>query len=279
MAGAQNVISGNTGNGVTILDSGSNGNAILSNSIYDNGGLGIDLGGDGVTPNDTNDIDTGPNNLQNYPVLISITTSGGNVNIVGTLNSIANTTFRLEFFGAGVVDPSDFGEGRFFLGSSNVTTDGSSNASFDLNFPLVPGVGRITATATDPNGNTSEFSALPVITSPLVATGTVGLPFTYQFEASGASLGVSNLAPGLTFDPPSLRAITGLPTTAGIFPVGLSATNSAGTTNGTLTITVQPAPSGTGYCQQHLRNRQNRSCLQFSTANKRRQFCHALCRG
>ena len=83
----------------------------------------------------------------------------------------------------------------------------------------------------------------PVITSPLVATGTVGLPFTYQFEASGAtSLGASNLAPGLTFNT-SLGAITGTPTTAGTFPVGLSATNTGGTTTATLTLTVQPAPA------------------------------------
>ena len=82
----------------------------------------------------------------------------------------------------------------------------------------------------------------PVITSPLVATGTVGQPFTYQFTASGAtSLGASNLAPGLTFNT-SLRAITGTPTAAGTFQVGLSATNSGGTTSATLTITVQPVP-------------------------------------
>ena len=83
----------------------------------------------------------------------------------------------------------------------------------------------------------------PVITSPLFATGTVGLPFTYQFTANGAtSLGASNLAPGLTFNT-SLRAITGAPTTAGTFLAGLSATNSGGTTSATLTITVQPAPT------------------------------------
>ena len=81
---------------------------------------------------------------------------------------------------------------------------------------------------------------------PRAASGTVGQPFTYQFTASGAtSLAASNLAPGLTFNPPSLGTITGIPTTAGVFQVGLSATNSAGTTTTrTLTITVQAAPSG-----------------------------------
>ena len=86
-------------------------------------------------------------------------------------------------------------------------------------------------------------SVTPPITSPLAATGTVGLPFVYQLEASGAtSLGATNLAPGLTFDT-SLGAIIGTPTTAGTFQVGLSATNTGGTTTATLTLTVQPAPA------------------------------------
>jgi uncharacterized delta-60 repeat protein len=83
---------------------------------------------------------------------------------------------------------------------------------------------------------------LPVITSPVTAAGNVGQQFTYQLLATDAtSLGASNLPAGLTFNA-SLGAITGTPTTAGTFPVGLSASNAAGTTNATLTITVQPAP-------------------------------------
>jgi len=106
------------------------------------------------------------------------------------------------------------------------------------------GLSTVTAIAAGSSHTVAVAVVPPVITSPLFVTGTVGLPFVYQFEASGAtSLGVSNLAPGLTFDPPSLRAITGLPTTAGVSQVGLSATNSAGTTNRMLTITVQPAPT------------------------------------
>jgi hypothetical protein len=157
VAGEGNVIAHNGAVGVE-LDGGMN-NAILGNSIFDNAGLGIDLGGDGVTPNDDCDTDTGPNNLQNYPVLTSITNTSGNVNIVGTLNSTANTTFRLEFFGNDAVDPSFFGEGQVFLGFANVTTDASCNADFDVNFPPAPGAPHITVTATDPMGNTSEFSA------------------------------------------------------------------------------------------------------------------------
>ena len=105
-------------------------------------------------------------------------------------------------------------------------------------------VGGVAAPGT-PELATVEVYTLgpPVITSPLVAAGTVGQPFVYQFEASGAtSLGVSNLPPGLTFNA-GLKAITGTPTTTGTFLPGLSATNAAGTTNLTLTVSVQPVPS------------------------------------
>ena len=70
------------------------GNAVQGNSIHSNDGLGLDLGAGGVTFNDSCDIDAGANDLQNFPVLTSATTTGGNVTIVGTLNSIANSNFR-----------------------------------------------------------------------------------------------------------------------------------------------------------------------------------------
>ena len=85
--------------------------------------------------------------------------------------------------------------------------------------------------------------APPLIMSPLAATGTVGLPFSYQFEATGAtSLAVSDLPSDLTFDP-ALRAIVGNPAAAGTFQVGLSASNGTGTTNETLVLTIQAFPS------------------------------------
>ena len=80
----------------------------------------------------------------------------------------------------------------------------------------------------------------PPISSPLTASGVVGQNFTYQFQAPAAtSVSVSNLPQGLTFDS-SLRAITGNPAFAGTFQIGLSASNSSGTTNEILTLTVQP---------------------------------------
>ncbi|MGH3088542.1 MAG: Ig-like domain-containing protein, partial [Rubrobacteraceae bacterium] len=157
-AGAQNVIAFNGQDGVQVF--GGLRHAILGNSVFSNGLLGINLGSAaGVTPNDTGDPDTGPNNLQNFPVLTSVSVSGGNVSVSGTLNSVAAKTYRLEFFASDACDASGFGEGRTFIGTTDVTTDGGGNASFGpLSFPAPSDQPAITATATDPDNNTSEFS-------------------------------------------------------------------------------------------------------------------------
>lgn len=160
---ASNVIAFNGGAGVAIgrdSSDSSNDNRISGNSIHDNAGLGIDLGSDGVTPNDDCDSGRGPNLLQNYPMLTNAVSSGGSTTIRGTLNSVPNTAFLLEFFSNGLCDPSGFGEGESYLGYAQVTTDASCNASFEVTLPVsvAPGV-FVTATAADPAGNTSEFSA------------------------------------------------------------------------------------------------------------------------
>ena len=155
--GAGNVIAYNGFRGIVILDKFSTGNAILSNSIFSNVGQGIGLDFDGVTANDSGDADTGPNNLQNFPVITSATSSGGTT-FTGTLNSEANKQYRIEFFASAKDDPSSYGQGEIFLGFTNVTTVGN-NASFNVTLPAgVPGTYFVTATATDPAGNTSEFS-------------------------------------------------------------------------------------------------------------------------
>jgi hypothetical protein len=66
---------------------------------------------------------------------------------------------RLEFFGNDKVDVQGYGEGKYFLGFANVTTNGSGDATFDVTLPAVTGAAHVTATATDLLGNTSEFSA------------------------------------------------------------------------------------------------------------------------
>jgi hypothetical protein len=129
------------------------GNAILSNSIFSNGGLGIDIGTNGIDLNDPLDADTGPNNLQNYPLLFqaSSITGSGMTRIQGTLNSTANTTFTVQFFdNTQAPDPSGFGEGGFFIGQATVTTNATGVGVFDVSLPRSTFVGNfITATATD----------------------------------------------------------------------------------------------------------------------------------
>ncbi len=135
------------------------GNLIQGNSIFSNAGLGIDLLPAGVTPNDDGDGDSGPNYLQNFPVLTSAVSGGSRTRVEGTLNSAPDTSFTLEFFANSACDASGYGEGETPLGTAVVTTDGGGNAGFNVTFATVVPAGQfITATATNPNNNTSEFS-------------------------------------------------------------------------------------------------------------------------
>lgn len=164
---------GNQGVGVSLI--WGTGNVITQNSIAFNvpnpsspsifKGLGIDIAPsngqnpDGVTPNDPGDADTGPNNKQNYPVITSVVSTGSAVTISGTLNSTPNSTFTIEFFANSAIDPTNFGEGEKYIGSATVTTDAGGNAAFQTPVAYVlPAGWRITSTATDSSGNTSEFS-------------------------------------------------------------------------------------------------------------------------
>ncbi|HEV3165427.1 MAG TPA: hypothetical protein VGZ22_15480 [Isosphaeraceae bacterium] len=183
--GAGNIIAYNGGVGVSLVGAGKdsgpfilNGNddAILSNSIFSNTGLGIDLitfefrrfgfvSVSGVTPNTPGGPHAGSNNLQNFPVLTSATSAGGSTTIQGTLNSTPNTSFTVQFFSNAMPNPSGFGEGQTLIGQKVVTTDATGNVSFSASFPVaVPPGESLSATATDPAGNTSEFSQdLPVV--------------------------------------------------------------------------------------------------------------------
>jgi titin len=163
--GTGNVIAFNTGAGVvigsSITDSATVGNSVRGNSIYANGGIGIDLGHDFVTPNHKTNPGIGPNNLQNFPVLTGARSlRNGQTLVRGRLHSTPNTTFTLDFYASATADPSGFGQGQRYLGSVTVTTDANGNVSFvaELSAATTPGE-VVTATATDPSGNTSEFSA------------------------------------------------------------------------------------------------------------------------
>jgi hypothetical protein len=150
--------------GIDVYDNTTFGNDFNANSIYSNVNLGINLnrndGAFGVTANDAGDADSGPNQLQNYPVL---TAAHSSAVIQGSLNSVANKPYRIDFFSSPAADPSGFGEGQTWIGAVNVTTDGSGNAAFNQDFPGSLTVGSVvtaTATGTGSGGSgTSEFSA------------------------------------------------------------------------------------------------------------------------
>ena len=186
-AGGTNVTIGGTSpgqgntiafNGMTfgeggIVNSGGQQIRIRGNRIYANkatgasNGLGIDLLvglTTGVTPNDDGDGDAGPNGVQNYPILTSAGPAlgeGTGTHIIGILNSTASTTFDIDFYAnpACASRPQEYLEGQDYIGSTQVTTDGSGNATINVILPaIVENGSRISATATDPAGNTSEFS-------------------------------------------------------------------------------------------------------------------------
>jgi len=112
-------------------------------------------------------------------VLTSVTSAANSTTIQGSLNSTPNTTFQIDFYSSAALDPSGNGEGALFFATTPVTTDGNGNATINATFPIALGAGRvITATATDPSGNTSEFSAGDAAT----AAGSV------QFEVSSINV-------------------------------------------------------------------------------------------
>ena len=162
--GAGNIIANNGLAGVVVANAGV-GNAVLSNSIYNNKGLGIDLGdSNGKSPNDTGDPDTGANNFQNFPVLTSASSSGGATTIIGRLNSTPSSTFRLQFFATPSANSGGNVEGQTLLGNlANVTTNSNGDATFTASFAASVPTGQfVTATATSATNDTSEFSD-PVI--------------------------------------------------------------------------------------------------------------------
>ncbi len=173
--GEGNVIANSCNAGVQIQNGAAQW-TILGNSIFNNSGLGISLHSIfDPTINDAGDADSGSNNLQNYPVLTSASVAGGTATISGTFNSEPGKQYRLEFFSSIACNKSGFGEGATLLGFNDVTTDASGNASFGpLAFTGAPNnKTAFAATATDPDGNTSEFS---------MCLGGIGRLFANGFE-------------------------------------------------------------------------------------------------
>jgi len=196
-AGEANIIAGNTGNAIQIELNGStaaNGNKISGNSIYSNTGLGIDLGNDGVTANNSSTATTLANNGMDFPVISTATISAGTLALTGYVGSAANqTAFAnavVEFFIADT-NAAGNGEGKTYLGT--LTADGSGNFSGSITgvSGITGGTTRITGTARDSSGNSSEFGANVVVTQMMAISGTVFEDLNY-----GGGPGRDNTAAG-----------------------------------------------------------------------------------
>jgi hypothetical protein len=147
-----NIIAFNLDQGIIV---GFNNNAIRFNSIFSNASPEIDL--------------VNGNNNQAAPVLTGATV--GSTNIQGSLTSAPSTIFAIDFYySSDCAHP----QGKTYLGSDAVQTNGSGVVNFNSNQATSAPIGSfITATATDPNNNTSEFSnCVQVVAAPPTATPT-----------------------------------------------------------------------------------------------------------
>jgi hypothetical protein len=166
--GQSNIIANNGGKGVVVgsnLTDTSTDVTIRGNSIYGNGGLAIDLGNDGITPNDSDDSDTGPNLLTNFPIITEI--KHDSLIVSGTYSGAPNQTYTLDFYRSENGDASGYGPGQTWIATEDITTDAMGNATFQFTFDTnIPEGQIVSATATDSVGNTSEFSAFLIMPAP-----------------------------------------------------------------------------------------------------------------
>jgi CSLREA domain-containing protein len=260
-AGQANVIYGNNGHGVAIESPSDSRNVILSNSIYGNEELGIDLPKDPGDPdaNDPGDGDVGANYLLNHPVITQAAEAGGIVYVEVDLD-VPDGSYRIEIFSnPGGADPSGYGEGEELV-LSTVVSRTSGNSSFSFTVPGSPG-DVLTATATrcrfgcDQHRATSEFSpaetvvlgnhapVLDAIEPIAVDEGTpVSIVPVASDEDAGDTLtfGMVGAPAGATIDPDT-GELTWIPTEAdgpGVYSIDITVTDDGWPANLTDSTTV-----------------------------------------
>ncbi len=161
------------------------------NRIFRNGGLGLDLLDDGVTPN-------GSGRQDNFPVLTGATAAASGTTVTGTLSSAASKTFDLYFYSNAACDASGYGEGEAYVGKTSVTTNASGQATFSkLITPTVPGGRYITAYAVLPAGAypdvTSEFSFCRQVTGSPAPPASVPLSLAVVAPSSAGNTAQATL--------------------------------------------------------------------------------------
>ncbi len=200
-----NTIAFNQGAGIAVI-SGS-GVTARGNAIFENGALGIDLYPVSVTVNDADDTDVGANNLQNFP-FISAALSGSTTTVTGSLTSLPNATYQIDFYASDSPDGSSFGQGQRHLGSTSLVLDGSGTGAISVSGLAATLNGEfVTATATDAAGNTSEFSLAQPTTS--AAPPTILRDSLLVTVIDGVTEEASFGLPTLTVDEGDLLFLTG----------------------------------------------------------------------
>ncbi len=160
-----NVIAFNGGAGVAIA-SGVHDPA-FNNLIFGNAHLGIDFRADGsVEPNQPANPASGPNDLQNYPLITSASSNGLSTTVNFTLHAVPSASYRVDFFQSAACDASGNGQGRTLWATASFTTDaaGSFTGSVPSFLPDISGR-FVAALATNAANDTSEFSACALVTS------------------------------------------------------------------------------------------------------------------
>ncbi len=211
--GRGNIVANNAEDGVFVGDfaprNDIRGNSIFANGIPGLGGLGIDLFRDPimfpndpeVTLNDTCDVDVdvdtniaGGNNLQNFPILTSVTSGATFTTITGVMDGRASTTNKLEFFAQRTGNVLGHGEGEILFGRTNVLTGVNCTNSFTVTFPYAILDGWVvTATASRQHvgfstvqHDTSEFSPCTPVTG--LTTNGLPIPSVTSNLVSGADI-------------------------------------------------------------------------------------------
>ncbi|MFT3742721.1 MAG: carboxypeptidase regulatory-like domain-containing protein [Pyrinomonadaceae bacterium] len=184
-ANAGNTIAYNGVNGISLANDAGNNNIIDPNRIFGNALAGIDIGENGLTPNDPTDADVGPNKLQNFPTF-TLSITGGELIVNYRVDSApqhstyGTSGIYVEFFKADAT-----GAGRDFLGSDHYLLSDYSNGlpgTRQKNLGNAASLGisagdSLTATAMDADGNSSEFSpAFPVNSTSVTISGRVTTP-------------------------------------------------------------------------------------------------------
>jgi hypothetical protein len=180
--GEANLIADNLLDGVQLSDATTTNNSVRGNSIFGNGGVGIG-------------IDSGANNSQAAPMLTTVVLTTNTV-VSGSLTSVASTTFHLDFY----ANQSPQTQAHIYLGARDVTTGSGGTVSFSANLAAIVPKGQIvTATATDPFGNTSQLSGGTAVT--VVDTVGDGIPDAWRAAHFGGSGTTTNSQSAAGADP------------------------------------------------------------------------------